>query len=81
VIFAPPQSRGRPVVSSRPPNIRDFLGMGSVLAVLVAGGLVLGWFADNGLHTTPLWTLLGLVAGIVAASFYLYSVFRKFSKD
>jgi F0F1-type ATP synthase assembly protein I len=81
VIFAPRQQYGRPVMSGRPPNILDFVGMGSVLAVLVAGGLAIGWFTDRSFRTVPVFTLIGLVVGIVAASFYLYSVFRKFSKD
>jgi F0F1-type ATP synthase assembly protein I len=68
-------------VSGRPPNIRDFLGMGSVLAVLVAGGLVVGWFVDKRFDSVPTFTLIGLAVGLVAASFYLYSVFRKFTKD
>jgi F0F1-type ATP synthase assembly protein I len=68
-------------VSGRPPNIRDFLGIGSVLAGYVAGGLVLGWFADKGLHTLPVFTLIGVAVGLVAAGFYLYSVYQKFSKD
>jgi F0F1-type ATP synthase assembly protein I len=68
-------------VSGKSPNLRDFVGMGSVLAGQVAGGLVLGWLVDKGLHTLPVFTLVGLAAGLVAAAFYLYSVYQKFSKD
>jgi F0F1-type ATP synthase assembly protein I len=68
-------------MASGAPNVRDFIGIGSTIAVLVAGGLFLGWFADKQLATLPLFTLLGLLLGIMAASFYLYRVFRRFSKE
>ena len=55
--------------------------MGSVLSGEVIGGLVLGWLLDRWLHTLPVCTLVGLFFGLVAACFYLYSVYQKFSKD
>ncbi|HWD01501.1 MAG TPA: AtpZ/AtpI family protein [Amycolatopsis sp.] len=55
--------------------------MGSVLSGEVVGGLVLGWLLDRWWHTVPVFTLIGLLVGLVAASFYLYSVYQKFSKD
>jgi len=81
VIFAPRRLPGRPVMSGRSPNIRDFVGMGSILSGQIAGGLVLGWLADKALHTIPVFTLVGLAVGLVSAGFYLYSVYQKFSKD
>lgn len=68
-------------MASGAPSVRDFIGIGSTIAVLVAGGLVLGWFADKQMTTLPLFTLLGLLLGIVAASIYLYRVYRRFSKE
>lgn len=68
-------------MSGRSPSLRDFVGIGSVISGEVAGGLVLGWLADKALHTLPVFTLIGLLVGIIAASFYLYSVYQKFSKD
>ena len=68
-------------MASGAPSVRDFVGIGSTIAVLVAGGLVLGWFADKRMTTLPLFTLLGLLLGIVAASVYLYRVYRRFSKE
>lgn len=68
-------------MAADPPNVRDLVGIGSAIAGQVAGGLVLGWFVDTRLHTVPVLTLIGVAVGIVSASFYLYSVFRKFSRD
>lgn len=68
-------------MASGAPSVRDFIGIGSTIAVLVAGGLVLGWFADKQMTTLPLFTLLGLLVGIIAASFYLFRVYRRFSKE
>jgi F0F1-type ATP synthase assembly protein I len=68
-------------MASGAPSVRDFIGIGSTIAVLVAGGLVLGWFADKQMTTLPLFTLVGLLLGIVAASIYLYRVYLRFSKE
>ena len=67
-------------MASGAPNVRDFIGIGSTIAVLVAGGLVLGWFVDKQAGTLPLFALLGLLLGIIAASFYLFRVFQRFNK-
>jgi len=68
-------------MASGAPSVRDFIGIGSTIAVLVAGGLVLGWFADKKMATLPLFTLLGLLLGIIAASYYLFRAYRRFSKE
>lgn len=48
------------------------------MAILVAGGLLLGLFVDSRVHTTPAFTLVGLAVGIVATCFYGYRMFRRF---
>ncbi|WP_197284858.1 AtpZ/AtpI family protein [Sciscionella sediminilitoris] len=55
--------------------------MGSTIAVMVAGGLGLGMFLDGRVVTSPLFTLVGLGVGVLAASVYLYSIAKKYWKE
>ena len=63
---------------TRPPGKWELAGLGSGIAVLVAGGLVLGWFIDSRAHTSPVFVLVGVAAGIAAACFYSYRLLRKY---
>lgn len=49
--------------------------------MLVAGGMLLGWFIDSRAGTLPLFALVGLAVGITTACFYAYAKFRNFMKD
>jgi len=64
--------------NSEPPGLWRLVGMGTTMAILVAGGLLLGLFVDSRVHTTPAFTLVGLAVGIVATCFYGYKMFRRF---
>ena len=63
-----------------PPSIRELLGVGSAIAGLVAGGMLLGWFIDSRAGTLPVFALVGLAVGITTACYYAYSKFRRFMK-
>lgn len=65
----------------RPASPRELIGVGSAIAVLVAGGMLLGWFIDSRAGTLPLFALVGLAVGITTACFYAYAKFRNFMKD
>lgn len=52
--------------------------VGTTMAVLVAGGLLIGLFVDSHVHTSPVFTLSGLALGIVATCWYGYVRFRRF---
>jgi len=65
-------------MSSQPPRLRDLAGIGGTIALMVAGGLGLGWLLDDQVGTSPLLTLIGLAVGVVFASIYLYSVGKRF---
>lgn len=65
----------------RPASPRELIGVGSAIAVLVAGGMLLGWFIDSRAGTLPLFAFVGLAVGITTACFYAYAKFRNFMKD
>jgi F0F1-type ATP synthase assembly protein I len=58
--------------SSGPPDSaglrgRNLLGLGGFLVAAVVGGLVIGLFLDAAFDTSPLFVLLGIAVGILAA--------------
>ncbi|MCL4422952.1 MAG: AtpZ/AtpI family protein [Actinobacteria bacterium] len=60
------------------PDFSVLLGMGITVAACVALGVGLGLVADAHWHTGPLWTLVGLGAGVCLAAFAVYGEFRKY---
>ncbi|MDQ6682180.1 MAG: AtpZ/AtpI family protein [Chloroflexota bacterium] len=50
--------------------------LGVRLGVSVILGLGIGLVVDNWLHTTPIFTLIGMVLGIAAAMFTIWDVAR-----
>ena len=53
--------------------------MVSALLLVIPFGL--GWFADKAMHSLPIFTLVGLVLGIVWAGRYTYLEIRKIFRD
>jgi F0F1-type ATP synthase assembly protein I len=45
---------------------RDLAGLGGMLTGAVVVGLVLGLLADHAAGSSPLWTMVGIFAGILA---------------
>jgi F0F1-type ATP synthase assembly protein I len=45
---------------------RDLASLGGMLTGAVVVGLVLGLLADHAADSSPLWTLVGIFAGIIA---------------
>jgi F0F1-type ATP synthase assembly protein I len=52
--------------------------MGTTMAVLIGGGVLIGLFVDSRAHTQPTFTLTGLAVGIIATCWYGYSKFRRY---
>ncbi len=57
------------------------LGLGAVIAAELLVGLGLGWLVDKLLGTEPVFLLVGVLLGIVAAVSYTVVEFRKYLKD
>jgi F0F1-type ATP synthase assembly protein I len=55
--------------------------MGVVIALLLVVALGLGFLADRLLNTLPIFTMVGLVLGVVLAVRYTYLKFRSFFRD
>ena len=53
------------------------LDLGVRLGVSVVIGLGAGLLLDNWLHTSPIFTLIGMVVGISAAMYTIWDVARK----
>jgi hypothetical protein len=81
VIITHLQPLGRHVVPQRSPSPRELIGVGSAIAGLIAGGMLLGWFIDSRAGTLPVFVLIGVVVGIATACFYGYAKFRNFMRD
>lgn len=59
------------------PDVSMLLGIGIVIALCLVAGLGLGWVLDAAVGTTPVFLLVGLLLGIVAAGCYTVAQFRK----
>ena len=68
-------------MSSVPPSPRQLIGVGANIVGFVVFGLVLGWYLDDRLDTSPLCILIGLGVGIVGAIVSAVLQFRTFLKD
>jgi F0F1-type ATP synthase assembly protein I len=68
-------------LASQSPNWTTFLGMGAATAAQLVAGLLLGLLVDSLAGTAPVFLLLGLLLGIVAAVYYVIVQFRSLTKD
>jgi F0F1-type ATP synthase assembly protein I len=65
-----PADRNRPDVSA-------LLTIGIVIALCLVAGLGLGWVLDAAVGTSPVFLLVGLLLGVVAAGCYTVAEFRR----
>lgn len=59
-------------------SVWSLLGIGGYDAVCLLAGMGLGWYVDGRLHTTPIFVLVGLAAGLVLAVVGTWTQIRKF---
>lgn len=62
------------------PGWSALLGMGATIAAELVAGLGLGWLVDSLVHTRPVFTLVGLMLGIIGSIAYTVVEFRKYLK-
>jgi len=79
---AEPPADGDPPRSDRPsgsiqPGFGLVFDLGLRLAISVVLGLGLGLLLDGWLHTSPVFTLLGMLLGIGAAMYTIWTVARQ----
>ena len=67
-------ARGKPLGGSRPPNWGIAFDLGIRLGVSVVLGLGAGLLLDSWLHTSPIFTLIGMALGIGAAMYTIWDV-------
>jgi F0F1-type ATP synthase assembly protein I len=60
------------------PGVVAFATMGITIAVTVGVGVLLGIWADNAWGAAPLWLVIGLVLGTVAAVVSVKQQIRRF---
>jgi F0F1-type ATP synthase assembly protein I len=63
--------------NKQPPGLWRLVRLGSTMAGLIAGGVVIGWFIDTRAHTQPVFTLTGLAVGMAATCWYGFVTFRR----
>lgn len=61
------------------PGLGDLLTLGATLASCLVVGFGLGWLADLAAGTFPVFALLGLALGVVAACLSFYKIFKRYS--
>jgi F0F1-type ATP synthase assembly protein I len=66
---------------AKSPGLRELAGLGSGIAILVGGGMALGWFIDSKAQTSPAFALVGVAWGMVMAGWYSYRQVKKYTQD
>jgi hypothetical protein len=69
---------GQDVEQKPPPNVFTLVGMGVSIALCIAIGLVVGVWLDSVTHLSPLFSLVGLLVGVLFAVATAYVQIKKF---
>jgi len=62
-------------------RVRDLAGLGALNLACLVAGLALGWFVDDRLSATPVFTLAGLACGIAAGIWGSWLLVRPFLRS
>jgi F0F1-type ATP synthase assembly protein I len=66
------------VATRSQPSAWDLLTLGTTNAVCVVAGIGVGWLVDHLAGTTPVFILVGLGLGIIAACLVTYRMIRPY---
>jgi F0F1-type ATP synthase assembly protein I len=66
------------VATRSQPSAWDLLTLGTANAVCVVAGIGVGWLVDHVAGTNPVFILVGLALGIIAACLITYRMIRPF---
>jgi F0F1-type ATP synthase assembly protein I len=69
------------IVTRETPGWSTLLGIGSVSAATLAAGVLLGWWLDGLLGTSPILVCIGIALGLAGGVCYTVVQFRPFLKD
>ncbi|HJQ43839.1 MAG TPA: AtpZ/AtpI family protein [Jatrophihabitantaceae bacterium] len=69
------------IVPRETPGWSTLLGIGSASAALMAAGVLLGWWLDGVLGTSPVLLLVGIALGIAGGICYTAVQIRPFLKE
>jgi F0F1-type ATP synthase assembly protein I len=61
------------------PGLGDLLSLGTTLASCLVLGFGAGWLVDRAASTFPIFSLVGLALGVIAACFAFYKTFKRYS--
>lgn len=73
--MSPAGDRG---TAAQGPSGMEFLGLALLIAAVVVVPLVLGLAIDGAAHTAPIFFLVGLCVGVIAAGLTVYTRFRQY---
>lgn len=68
-------------VSREAPGWTTLLSIGSVSAVLLAAGVLLGWWLDETFHTSPILVVIGTALGVIGGVCYSVVQLMQFLKQ
>ncbi len=66
---------------SQPSKFALAFSVGAIIAYNIAGGIILGYFLDRWLKTSPWLSITGLILGTVGAFAGLYRIMSQLSRD
>jgi F0F1-type ATP synthase assembly protein I len=67
-------------VAREPLGWSNLLGIGTASAVMLAGGIALGWWLDSLFHSSPIFVLVGIALGLAGGLCYTVVQIRPFLK-
>jgi F0F1-type ATP synthase assembly protein I len=62
-------------------QVAFYSSLGFIIPGAVVGGVLLGWFLDGYLHTFPILSIIGGIAGAVGGIFEIYQILTRTEKS